>query len=265
MQTGLQTIKDQSLVKSENQIVKEALLAPKIKDSNPDDIDDAISASIEKAIFYLGLKTPIQDRSMIKHSVFNDVTKHFPLMTKDEIIFAIDAGSHGQYGPVVGISPKDIYNWIVAFSKSDIRKTKLIEIEKEQEENPQPSDEQQAQMRWDNLINAWLFYKKNRYVNDYGNAVFNTLEINGKLSYTSDQMEDFRRMAKLNLEKKYNPLNHVGDFVKVSEVKAILTQIRNEDKNARVESETKLIALTHFFGELLDFGTEVQDLFTEME
>ena len=265
MQTGLQTIKNQALVKSENEVVKEALMAPKIKDCDQSDIGVAVSEAIEKAIFYLGLKTPAEDRTMIKYSVRDDITKNFPLMTMDEIKFAIDAGVHGKYGQVMGLSPKDVYNWIVDFSKSDIRKTKLIEIEKEQDENPQPSDEQQAQMRWDNLINAWLFYKKNGYVKDYGNAVFNTLEINGKLSYTSDQMEDFRRMAKMNLEKRYNPLNHVGDFVKVSEVKAILTQIRNEDKNARVESETKLIALNHFFAELLEFGSEVQDLFTEME
>lgn len=259
METGLSKI--QSDLPSENNLVKQALQATKINQALPHEIGGAISAAVDKAIFYLGLKTEDSDRDLIKLNVIADVKRHFPLLTVDELAIAIDNGVHGKYGNVVGLSPKDVYNWINAYSISNERRENQERLLKEQAEKSEPTEEEKEKVRWDNLINAWELFKQNGYFKDFGNSIYNYLDKKGKIKFTVEQKEDFKRIALINLKNEYNPIQHIGNFVKVSEVKTILNEIESDDKNARVIAEAKKTALNHFFKELADMEMEITDLF----
>lgn len=262
MESNLQVINNTPT--SENQIIKSALTAPLVRSAIPYEIDGAVSVAIDRALFYLGSKMPIEDRDMVKVAVIDDAKRHFPNLTIAEIGVAIDNGVKGMYGKVVGLAPKDVFDWLTAYSISEQRKNQASQLAKEGEPKPEPTDEEKATLYWNNLVNAWLTFKKDGCYNDHGNSVYNTLLANGKINYSDGQMADFMRIAKADLIKEYNPLKHVGNVVKVNEFKAIIAEITSGgDDNTRVKVAARKLALNHFFGELLEMETEITDLFAE--
>lgn len=264
MGTNLQVINNSDQPVSENQIIKAALTGTLVKSAIPYEIDGAVSVAIDKAIFYLGLKTILEDRDMIKVTVIDDVKRHFPKLTISEVGVAIENGSKGLYGKVVGLAPKDVFEWLSAYSISEARKLQVAELAKQNASTPEPTEEQKRQLRWVNMLNAWATFKKEGSFNDHGNAVYNILVNNGRINYNDEQMADFMRMAKADLMKEYNPLQHVGNFVKASECKAIIAEITNSgDENTRVKVAAKKRALNHFFSELAGMEMEITDLFQD--
>jgi hypothetical protein len=226
------------------------------------EVDGALSAIIDKSIFYLGLNTPIEDRKMIKELVLADVVAHFKRLTILEVVLYIDNGAHGRYGDVRGLAPKDVFNWIQSGATSQERKEHVAELAKQNEPKPEPTEEQKRQLRWVNMLNAWATYKKDGAFNDHGNAVYNTLVNTGRIDYGDELMADFIRIAKVDLMKEYNPLQHIGNFVKASECKAIIAEIINGgDENTRVIVAAKKQALNHFFKGLAEMEMEITDLF----
>lgn len=260
MENNLQVINNTPV--SENQIIKAALTAPLVKHAIPYEIDGAVSVAVDRALFYLGSKMPIEDRDMVKVAVIDDAKRHFSNLTIAEIGIAIDNGVKGMYGKVVGLAPKDVFDWLTAYSISEQRKNQASQLAKENEPKPEPTEEEKATLYWNNLVNAWLTFKKDGCYNDHGNSVYNILLANGKINYSDEQMADFMRMAKSDLVKEYNPLKHLGNVVKTNEYKAIIAEITTGgDGNARVKVSAKKIALNHFFGDLMQKGTEITDLF----
>lgn len=258
---GTELSKIKSDLPSENNLVKQALQATKINQALPHEIGGVISGAIDKAIFYLGLKTDETDRDLIKLNVIADVKRHFPLLTVDELAIAIDNGVHGKYGTVVGLSPKDVYNWINAYSISNERRENQERLQKELAESNEPTEEEKEQIRWDNLINAWDMYKQNGYFKDFGNSIYNYLDKKGKIKFTVEQKEDFKRIALINLKNEFNPIKYIGNFVMVNDVKRILNEIESDDKNARVIAEAKKVALNQLFSELAEMEMSIEDLF----
>jgi hypothetical protein len=261
---------DQQLIKvnnsvalSDNEKLRQALTQSKmVCDCEVIEVDRALSAIIERSIFYLGLNTPVADRDYIKELVLADVLRRFPRLTVDEVVAYIDNGAHGRYGDVRGLAPKDIFSWIVSGSTSQERKEVAAEIAKATEPAPEPTDEQKSQMAWSNLVNAWAVFKRDGSFNDHGNSVYTTLKVNGKINFTAEQMADFLRIAKADAIKELNPLNHVGNFVKIGECRALIEEIQLAgDKHGRVVAGAKKIALNHFFTELADMNMEITDLF----
>lgn len=251
------------LIPSEKQVLTDALTNSKmVCECEPIEVDVALSAIIEKSIFYLGLNTKADDRDYIKELVLADVLRRFPRLTVDEIVAYIDNGAHGRYGEVRGLAPKDIFSWIVAGSTSQERKEVAAEIAKLAEPAPEPTEAQKEQTAWNNLVNAWLVFKRDGSFNDHGNSVYTTLQVNGKIKYTDEQMADFARIAKTDVIKENNPLNHVGNFVKIGECRALIEEIQlGGDKHGRVVAGAKKLALNHFFEELAKMDMEITDLF----
>lgn len=139
MEQALTTINQNS--PSEISVIKAALTTPKVLNALPYEIDGAISMAVERAIFFLGLKTPEDDRDGIKITVIADVKKAFTHLTVGELGVAIDNGVRGKYGAFIGLSPKDIYNWILAYSISHERKISKGEIELIEENKEPTADE----------------------------------------------------------------------------------------------------------------------------
>ncbi|MEB0250038.1 hypothetical protein QN344_07805, partial [Mucilaginibacter sp. 5B2] len=259
MGSNLQIVNNSQPV-SENQIIKTALTDTLVRVAIPYEIDGIVSAAIDKAIFYLGLKTTLEDRDMIKATVYDDVKRHFLNLTIAEVGIAIESGSKGLYGKVVGLAPKDVFEWLTAYSISEARKMQVAELAKQNEAYPEPTEEQKRLIRWNNMLNAWAAYKKDGSFNDHGNAVYNTLVNNGRINYSDEQMGDFRRMSKADLIKQYNPLQHIGNFVKANECKSIIAEITNGgDDNTRVIVAAKKLVLNHFFANMVEMDMEITD------
>lgn len=246
---------------SESSIIETALRGVKVCDADNVQISGVVSAALDSAFLYVGLNTSVEDRNATKLMVINDCRKHFSLLAVPEIAIAIDNGVHGKYGEFVGISAAIVYKWLTEYSLSQIRKIKMLEINK-----PEPfemSNDDKEKMYWNNLVNAWEHYKEHGYYNDMGNAIYRTLEINKKINFTSEQKEIFKSDAKHKLIKEFNPLKHIGNFVKINECKLIIEGLNNGSENSRIISEAKNIALNQFFKELLEMDMNIIDLFNE--
>lgn len=259
--SNIQTTNNESNLPSQNEQLKNALQSPKIKEAIPYEIAGVVSSSIEKALFYLGLKTIEIDRDSIKATVIEDIKEHFKSLTIKEIEIAIKNGSRGIYGEVFGLAPKDVYNWIYAFSQSQERKEVVAEVEKQNTFTYSPTEKELKALAWTNLLNAWAKFKAQGFYNDFGNVIYKQLVLNGKINYTESQRADFKRMAKSNLNREFNPVNSINNSIKMFENKKILSEINANEDNARLISEAKKVALNHFFKELLEIGSEIEDLF----
>lgn len=252
----------QNVIVSKNEIIKQALSSTKIRECTQKDLAYVVSDEVDKIIFYLGLNKDDIDSSMLKTMIMNDIREHFPSLTLKEIEIALQSGVRGEYGNVIGFAPKDAYIWIYAFSRSQERKEIVSKIEKEQPVN-KPTEDEIKKLAWENTLRAWESYKENDYFNDYGNIIYKYLVKNGKINYSEDQRNDFKRMAKVALNSQYNPSNSVGNAIKMNEHRHILKEVNSSDDNARLISEAKKLALNHFFKELKEIGSEIQDLFIE--
>jgi hypothetical protein len=246
---------------SKNELIKRALQSVKVKDASINELGRIVSASVEKVIFYLGLKLIESDRDLIKVNIMEDVKQYFPSLTVSEIAVAIELGSHGNYGDVIGFAPKDAYNWIYAYVQSLERKEVVTTIEKENRDTTIPSDEELKALAWNNMLNAWAKYKEHGFYNDFGNSIYKMLVLNGKINYTEEQRADFKRIAKSNLNREFNPINSINNSIKMLENKKILAEVNGSPDNARLISEAKKVALNHFFKELVEIGSEIEDLF----
>jgi hypothetical protein len=262
MEHNLQVINNSEPV-SENQIVKSALTRTLVKSAIPYEIDASVSVAIDKAMFYLGLRTIIEDRDMIKVTVIDDVKRHFRELSIVEIGIAIENGSKGLYGKVVGLAPKDVFDWLTAYMQSELRKNQVAALAKIDEPAPEPTDEQKRLLRWNNMLNAWATFKKDGSFNDHGNSVYTTLVNNGRLKYPRERVIEFMAKATQELKSQFNPLNHVGNFVRSSDCRAVLRELESKKRNGRVKSATRKLMLNQFFAELADMEMEITDLFQD--
>lgn len=254
-----------NLILSENDKIIQSFNSKKIKDCAERDIDIELSNAVDKAILFLGLNINKEDRFAVKMMSSEDIRNKFPLLGIKEISIAIESGVRGKYGEVFGVAPKDIYNWISSYSLSVAR---IENHEKWVNENNKPieiSDEQKADVYWIVLIKAFESFKQNNgFYNDLGNAVYNLLDANNKINFSKEQKLEFKAQAISNLKSQYNPIKHVGNIIKMNESKAILTEILSDDKNSRIISEAKKIALNKFFADLFEMDIEIEDLFNEV-
>ena len=258
--TSLQPASQPNNSNSNLQKIKTAQLSPKVKEAQDVEIATIISASVEKAIFYLGLNTSVEDRTMIKYSVIDDCKKHFLGLTVHELSLAIDNGVHGLYGAVVGISPRDIYNWINAFSISSDRKDAKQELAKIESESKKPSDQEIEALRRKNALNAFETFKSSKPFTDFGNAIYNYLDAKGLIPFNTERKVYFKNKAIESLSSQLNPIQFVGNQIKMMEAKTLLAEIKADDKHAIIIAEAKKLALNAYFQELAEVETELTDL-----
>lgn len=238
-----------------------ALKDTKISEARLSDLAEIVSSSIEQGIFYLGLNKNETDRGLLKVAVIEDCRNQFPSLTLSEIAIAIKRGVRGEFGEVYGIAPKDVLAWLSAFKKDAIRLEALKEIAANDEINRTPTEQEEIEIAMNALDIAWRTYKETGTYVDHGNTIYNILDNNRKFSFTREEKNAFLASAKFRMLNYYAPEKHIGNDVKMKEIMAIYTQIRDDDSNVRVRSEAKRIALMVFFERLLQSGKDIWDLF----
>ena len=80
------------------------------------------------------------------------------------------------------------------------------------------------------------------------------------MAFTKERKISFLEQAKANLMAYYAPEKVIGDPIKRRENKNLLDAIGKGDEKARLTCEAKRIALNTFFKELLEIGTDINDL-----
>lgn len=239
------------------------LLNPNVIEEVKTDVFNVVNASIAQCYAHLNFSVPGEaDRNYLVNEVTNTIIENYPSLRLNEIQIAFSNGIRKKYGEYFGLCVVSFELFITGYLNSPERAELVKEVSKITDDKPEPTEEEKAHLYWNNLVNAWLTFKKEGCYNDHGNSVYTTLQNNGKINYTDDQMADFMRIAKADLMKEYNPLQHVGNFVKSNEFKAIIAEITNGgNDNTRVKVSAKKIALNHFFGELVAMDMEITDLF----
>jgi len=239
------------------------LLKPNVIEEVKSDVFNTVNSSIAQCYAHLNFVVPSDaDVNYLVNEVTNTIIENYPSLRLIEIPIAFSNGIRKKYGEYFGLCVVSFELFIAGYLNSHERTELVKEAYKVLYEPAEPTEEEKAQLYWNNLVNAWLTFKKDGYYNDHGNSVYTTLINNGKINYTDDQMADFMRIAKANLLKEYNPLQHVGNFVKSNEFKAIIAEITSGgDNNTRVKVAARKIALNHFFSELAEMEVEITDLF----
>lgn len=241
------------------------LLKPNVIEEVKEDVFNTVKASIAQCYAHLNIAVPgAGDLNYLINEVTDTIIKNYPSLRLQEIPIAFANGIRKKYGEYFGLCVISFEQFITGYLNSNDRAELVKEKSKLIETKTEPTEDEKALIYWNNLVNAWLTFKKDGSYNDHGNSVYTTLVNNGKINYSDEQMGDFMRMAKADLMKQYNPLQHVGNPIKAGEFKAILSEIMNGgDNNTRVKVAAKKIALNHFFGELFDMEMEIIDLFQD--
>lgn len=239
------------------------LLKPNVIEEVKSDVFNVVKAAIAQCYAHLNAVVPGEvDRNYLVNEVTDAIVENYPSLRLQEIPIAFSNGIRKKYGEYFGLCVISFEQFITGYLNSPERAELVKESSKLIEVKAEPSENEKAQMYWNNLVNAWLTFKRDGSFNDHGNSVYTTLVNNGKINYSEEQMSDFMRIAKADLMKEYNPLQHVGNVVKANEFKAIINEIRTGgDDNTRVKVAAKKIALNHFFAELAELEMEITDLF----
>lgn len=253
---------------SDRGLIKAGLLGTKISVIPLEELAEEISKVLEQAIFYNGLnreKKKQDDVDMLKLMVIKDCQKYFHMMSKEEVVAAIENGYRGIYGKVMGISPKDVFIWIKTYKENPLRldEKKLLESNSGDDFNEPPSEEDEMAMALYNLNTAWNKFKAEGAFTDHGNVIYNLLHLNKKISLTEEDRIRFKQIAKSRLLTYNMPEKHIGNEVKMKEAINMCNDIKNGNANNRVVAEAKRLALNEFFTKLANDGKEIWDLFND--
>lgn len=248
-------------IDSEKGLIQAALRGTSIADATREDLVIAISATIERGCFFLGLNKSQPDKDSLKLMVIEDCKRRFKDLTLAEIKLAIDNGVHGFYGEVRGMAPRDVYHWLDSYKKEAIRQESLKELKEGDEIKWSPNDDERARIDMYTLETAWLKFKETGSYIDYGNSVYNILDVNRKINLSVDQKNECLEKAKSYLISYYAQEKRLSDDRKLSDIVAISNQVRDTDRNIRVVSEAKRIALTMFFENMVKEGKDIYQLF----
>lgn len=117
------------LVKYQKSEVSVAMEAPKIREVESS--RNRVKEIYLKALLTAGQKNADpQDLSLQIDILDGKLKKHFGGVTLEEVSFAAEKGSIGEYGEFYGISPKTICGWVRSYLDSHERKIALRESKK---------------------------------------------------------------------------------------------------------------------------------------
>lgn len=239
--------------------ILKAATGPTIGTLNVEEQTTLLTAIVE-ILYTLKHLDPAANRQRIALSadVLRDkVAERFPYLTIGEVKLALESGVYGEFGKDTILTPANLVNWVIAFTKlperaealKDKQSSDRIEARKTSSLLP-PAEkaERDEAFRKNQPLVAWEEFKRDPFYWDifaigYGHALYEALRSSGKMQQVKNEtLEEAKRRATI----RYNRVHNESDpFAKVV----------NDAQALGHYVETELVKL--YFRSLYDRGQEL--------
>lgn len=230
------------------------------KQANPNALRNTIKVAVLKAFVSHGKAASKEDLTFIINELHTEILRAYSGIRLDEIGLAIHKGAMGEYDKIYNLSLSTFVGFIRSYMQSPERANaaKLYFQSKLLLNTPnRPSDEELGKMKKQNALNAYEFYRVNKYYNDYGNAIIHYLHDQGLVNFTDEQAIEIIKQARSAVFKYYTSpsrsteeRNHKARIVK---------ELRENKEHEFFNTEAKKIGLNFVFKEMVDVGFDLSE------
>lgn len=237
------------------------------KDANHLALRNTIKIAVTKAFISLGKTASKEDLTFIVNELHTEILRSFAGIRLEEIGLAIHKLAMGEIIPIEKIFILSLSVFVTAIrtylhSESRIQAVKTHFSTLLLEEKTKPSEEEIAKMTKQNVLNAYDFYKKNGYYNDYGNSIFHSLvDYGGIVVFTDDQKKDIWKQARHNIFKQLTSQSRSMD--ERAERKRTLKETQADKDHPLFYTEAKKIALNLIFKDMNEMEMDIEDMITK--
>jgi hypothetical protein len=225
---------------------------------------NVVKVAVARAFLTLGKQVSKNDATFIVDGLHAEILRSFPGIRLEEILLAVHKLSMGEF-----ISIDKIYTLSLSVFVSGIRSymnseeranaAKLYSRSVLQlEQTLKPSPEEFEKMRKQNTLNAYEFYKKNSFYNDYGNAILNHLYEVGLVNFTDEQAIELLKAARKKVFAYYtSPSRSIDER---NEKRRIVEELKVNREHPLFQTEAKKLALNMLFKEMVALEVDLSDM-----
>ena len=226
-------------------------------------------AILLKAYADTGQKVP-SDHDMVRNcqAVYEDVKNHFPLLTLDEIDYAIGKMIRGYYGEFTGVTVANIHKALKAYAGSAERQ-EFIRMARNpnQKQLPDKAPLSQHEIKEKMMAyteKAFSEYKETGYFMDLGNAIYDFLDQQKIIQLTpKKKREIFEGAKKIILAQKKKQRDFTDNAISKIDMARIIKAIETGKEASEVIAESKRIALNNFFAGLTEMDMDIKEYIEE--
>lgn len=237
----------------------------RIADCSDKEIDDALLNAISMAYFQSGqaLNAGIVNAEI--KELIPDLRIYFSTVCIGEIALFFKQGIDGMHGEYFGLNCKTYRQWLRSGMGSTARLEALKKQRKFLEElnmPPEPTAEEKEALVLKGVLDSFAEFKKTRFVYDTGNITYNWLDSKKIIPFTTERKKDIIKKAEANIRSEMMGKIQVAlSSIERNKIKAEMDGL--SDKDIRIKSEAKRVALNLFFKELVETDTELSDYINE--
>jgi len=134
---------------------------------------------------------------LLCNGLYDEITKYFRFLRIDEVDIALNNGVRGEYGEYFGVNVKSFHQWLRAYQISEVRKSKLKEVTRQEKE----VDKEQAKKKyWQTILKGFMAYKEKGELDLFmPTELFRQLWNNGFIKLTKEQSDRYLELAKQKL------------------------------------------------------------------
>lgn len=200
---------------------------------------------IQIATFIAGWQEKHQDdiRTLVQ-LLMPEINGRLKQMTEAEVRAAFENGAKGYYGEnKAGMCPATCIGWLDAYylHRDRIEAKKMIQSEQVHEQ-PTPAAELQDTERRSTIQNAYSKFRDQGVYHDYGNLIYDLLDKEKLLPYSTPEKKEFLERARKSLHAK---LQNASNLQQKRENDRKIADLMESDSSAIVEA--KRIALLDYF------------------
>ena len=173
-----------------------------------------IHTYINQTIMDKGVNMPPEEIQYLKQRVTDDIIRHYPNYTLEEIRLALYYGVRGELGEYFGINPIGIFKWLKAF-RFDLMPQCYLLIKKHlpapesKTDKPEISDEELDNIYTSRVIEILTSLQDGHQYNfyDYGNCIYEWLQKIKLLTFTNEEKLELFEESKVKYRKSLKDEN----------------------------------------------------------
>lgn len=231
-------------------------------DADPAVLRLTVKVAVLKAYIHTQRKATASELKLLIDDLKAEILRVFPRIRLGEIGLAIHKVAMGEFEKVYNLSMAFMVAGIRWYMQSEARaeagRKLLASSSQLLLEAPKPSPEDLEKMHIQNVKKAFDNFKKNGYVQDHGNYIFNVLCNMGVVNFTEEDKIEFWKNAKQNVFKYYS--RPTIDIDRAKENRQIIEALKANREHTLFWVEAKKIALNKFFHDMVEMDTDISDL-----
>ena len=122
------------------------------------------------------------------------------------------------------------------------------------------TDQEKDQIIWDGILTAFDLFKATGEKVEFGGIKYDFLKCRGMIPFTKERRNEMMKLARMRITMKFEQgMVKAKTFNEMSKLKEQIIN-RGKDFEAQVMEEAKTIAINTLFADLVESGSEINDL-----